>query len=399
MSLGQSLQKYTYQYLLQQALAQVPNTVDKREGSIIFDALAPACYVLAEYFMEMHRLAQEISVQTASGEWLDNKVLEVGISRQQATPAIRILQLTRPGASGDVPVTEDLTGKRFASVSDTQPLYYVITGFYTDNLSNRVEGSYLAQCETVGTIGNDYIGTVVPLDFVSNLSRAEIIGTSVTGADTETDDTLRERYLTRVKYRSFGGNVAQYRELARELVIDTGSGEQLAAIGGVQVYPTWQGGGTVKLSVITADFERFDDTALQVIQSVIDPDANGGQGLGVAPIDHRVTVVTPTAFEATISATVSLNGRTLEQVRQEITDAIETYFAELRADWDKGTDLNEYKTVIYQSQIVRAVLSNVPGVADFSNVKINGNSGNITLEHTATEQWLPTLKAVALNEA
>lgn len=401
MALGDSLQKYTYQYLLEKALSQVSDDIDKREGSIIYDALAPACYVLAEYFMEVHRLAQEISIETASGEWLDNKVLEVGITRNQSTAAVRVLELKRLDISGaEVMVTEDLIGKRFSVASETQPLYYVITDFYRNLSSEKVDGYYRAECETPGIIGNQYTGAVIPLDFISNLTSAQLTDTIITGTDNESDEELRERYLTRVKYRSFGGNVAQYRELARNLVVNG----QLAGIGGVQVYPTWNktsdnpnGGGTVKLSVINTEFLPFEDPALELIQTAIDPDVNGGKGLGMAPIDHRVTVVTPEKFEVSVSAKVVLSGKTVEQVQPEIKAAIEAYFAQLRAEWDNGTELNEYRTVIYQSQVVRAVLSNVDGVIDLSEVTLNGYTGNITLEQSAAIQKLPVLKDVILN--
>ena len=39
----------------------------------------------------------------------------------------------------------------------------------------------------------------------------------------------------------FGGNIAQYRQWAKEI----------PGIGGVQVYPVWAGGGTVKLSTVS----------------------------------------------------------------------------------------------------------------------------------------------------
>ena len=42
----------TFDNILNEMLAMVPNDVDRREGSIIYDALAPAAYKLAEaYFL------------------------------------------------------------------------------------------------------------------------------------------------------------------------------------------------------------------------------------------------------------------------------------------------------------------------------------------------------------
>ena len=402
MPLGESLQKYTYQFLLEKALSLVPESIDKREGSIIYDALAPACYMLAEYFMEMHRLAQEVSIETASGEWLDDKVVEVGISRNQATPAVKKATFTAVDINGNsVPISVPI-GSRFATISDTQPLYYVVTDTYKDEETGVVEpGSYELTCMSTGIEGNHYTGTIVPLDFIQDLATAELGDYIIPGADAESDDDLRERYLTKVRYRAFGGNIAQYRELA--LSIDNG------AIGGVQVYPTWNGGGTVKLSIVDSDHKAIPKKAdgspgdfVIRVQNIIDPDANGlgGTGLGSAPIDHRVTVVTPEEYFVDISADVWLGNQTIDQVRPQIIAAIEAYFNQLRTDWDRGSELNEYSMTIYQSQIVRAALS--AGVNDFSNVVLrkSGTSEaltNITLIENGTTQQLPMLGEVTLN--
>lgn len=401
MSLGQSLQKYTYQYLLTQALSMIPDTVDKREGSIIYDALAPACYLLAEYFMEAHRLAQEISIETASGEWLDNKVLEVGIARNQATAAVKIASFTTINANGqEVPAIVPI-GSRFATISDSQPLYYVITGVYVDEETGTVvPGSYLATCETVGTVGNSYTGTIVPLDFIPDLASAVLGVYDTPGADEETDENLRERYLSKVRYRAFGGNIAQYREMALGIT----------GIGGVQVHPTWNGGGTVKLSIVDSSFLNVTEPFLGAVQNTIDPDLTPGDndpnrgsgvGLGLAPIDHRVTVVTPEQYVVDITASVDLNGRTIDQVRSEIVSAIEAYFAQLRADWDNADAMNVYNTTVYQSQVVRAALS-VEGVSDFSEVVLKkaGTTQtfiNIVLTQNGDTQQLPILGEVTLN--
>ena len=34
----------TYEQILERMLSRVPNTFDKREGSVIFDAIAPSAY-------------------------------------------------------------------------------------------------------------------------------------------------------------------------------------------------------------------------------------------------------------------------------------------------------------------------------------------------------------------
>ena len=87
--IGDYLEQYTFEYLMEQALSRVPDTIDKREGSIIYDALAPACYELAEYYMNLRKILIDTYALTASGEYLDLRVAEQGLTRYAATYATK----------------------------------------------------------------------------------------------------------------------------------------------------------------------------------------------------------------------------------------------------------------------------------------------------------------------
>ena len=43
----------TYENILQGMLNRVPEDIDKREGSVIYDALAPAAYFLADQYFQL----------------------------------------------------------------------------------------------------------------------------------------------------------------------------------------------------------------------------------------------------------------------------------------------------------------------------------------------------------
>ena len=76
--IGNYLDKYTFKYLMESALDNIPDDLDKREGSIIYDALAPACYELAEYYMELKKILENTFASTASNEYLDLRAAELG---------------------------------------------------------------------------------------------------------------------------------------------------------------------------------------------------------------------------------------------------------------------------------------------------------------------------------
>lgn len=104
---------YTYDSILQDALSRIPDTIDKREGSIIRDAISPACYELAIWYAKLAELLDNSFIKTAYGEWLDAKVVEGGLTRRQATYAIKrgtfLDSLRNPV---DVPI-----GTRFSTIS------------------------------------------------------------------------------------------------------------------------------------------------------------------------------------------------------------------------------------------------------------------------------------------
>lgn len=55
-------------------------------------------------------------------------------------------------------------------------------------------GQYSLTAETAGTVGNEYIGTLFPIDYVPELAAARLADILVPGEDEESDDALRARY-------------------------------------------------------------------------------------------------------------------------------------------------------------------------------------------------------------
>ena len=79
--------------------------------------------------------------------------------------------------------------------------------------------------------------------------------------------------------QSFGGNVADYKERVNAM----------NGVGGVKVYPVWNGGGTVKLVIINSEFNVPSAELVGQVQTAVDPVQNSGRGVGIAPIGHVVT--------------------------------------------------------------------------------------------------------------
>ena len=168
-------------------------------------------------------------------------------------------------------------------------------------------------------------------------------------------------------------------------------------VGEVQIYPVWNGGGTVKLSVIDAEYNIITNDFITTLQNMIDPTPQG-TGLGLAPISHTVTVTTPTEKIINITATVALeSGYTLGQVTPLIEEAIESYLLGLREIWGISNDLNNYALAVYIARINAAVLG-VAGIANITGTTINGLASDLTLTQDATTQELPVLGTVIVSE-
>ena len=162
----------------------------------------------------------------------------------------------------------------------------------------------------------------------------------------------------------------------------------------VKVFPVWNGGGTVKLAVIATDNTIPSQEFINTLQTLIDPIANQGQGIGLAPIGHSVTVVAPDELDITIEATITIDSEyTIEQLKPSIEANIEAYIKEVQ-------DLfSEQDTItIYISRVIAAILG-VNQVQNVSSLTINGTSADLVINLSGTNVKFPMLDEVILHES
>ena len=365
----------TYQNLLQTMLDNVPNSVDKREGSMIQTAIGPAAYALEEFYLALNQVQQSAFVQTAVGSSLDLLAVIAGLTRYPATAAVRLGVFSQA-----VPL-----GARFSTINGADSINFIVSA------ATDTAGEYQLTAETAGVIGNDYSGNILPITYLAGLESAQITDVLVPGEDEETDDAFRQRLITALNEKPFGGNVAAYREYIGGL----------DGVGGVQVYPTWDGGGTVKCSIIGADWEPASETLVETVQNAVDPPPNQGLGLGMAPIGAKVTIVAPTSVAINVSATLTLaTGYVIGQVQGPVESAISSYLQTVREGWATPTVPGgvEYQADVYLAQIISAMIG-VPGVVNATNVQLNGTAADVSLTQTGTTQQVPTEGTVTLSVA
>lgn len=380
-------EEFTYEYLMQLALSFVQDDKDKRQGSVVYDCLGPFCQLLAAGAMELRNFYTETYALTASGEHLDNRVREHNIIRYPATYAVKRIDLKDRDGN---PVTVPL-GLRFSTISDTSPINYVTTNYYSEN-GQVIPGSYEATCEQPGTVGNEYSGNVINISFVQGLSKATMSTLVTPARDVETDESVRARYLDALNENPFGGNIADYKMKVTAI----------AGVGAVQIYPVWDGGGTVKVSIVDSQFNRCEEPFLKEVQNLLDPENSQGQkaqGLGLAPIGHKVTVATPNERTINVSATVTLLPNfQLEAIKERATEAVREHITQVRYSWADASTTNDYSCNILRAKIAAAIVG-IPGVANVNleQVLLNGKSEDILLKQTGQEQEIPVFGGVTLN--
>jgi uncharacterized phage protein gp47/JayE len=325
----------TYEQLLERMLNSVPSSFNKKEGSFIYDSQSPVAIELQNLYIHADYIRKMTFVGTAEGSYLDELVNDLrGMKRISATKAIVTGEFNI-----DVPI-----GNRFSGDS----LNYVVTEKISD-------GKFLLECETEGTVGNQYIGMLIPIEYVQGLETATITEISIPAKDEETDEELRKRFFDSITGDATDGNVRQYEKWIAEH----------GKVGRGKVLPLWNGANTVKVSILNADNGVASETLVDEFQEYLDPESKG-LGNGVAPIGSIVTVTTAT--ERTINITVDVYLEDGYETTDDVKDNINNLFKNLA-----------YTSTVVNFYEIAGVISSSASVARITNLKVNSGTEDIIL--------------------
>lgn len=388
----------TYEALLASAMARVTAAVDKREGSMLMNGVAPSMAELAQLYIAADFVFQATYLLTAPREYLIKRASDRNMAPYPARAAV-----FRAVFNIEVPV-----GTRFSC----EDLNFIVTGRLTDDTDTDTSLSHELTCETVGAAANSYIGTLVPVEYVSGLTLAELVELIVPGDEEEETETFRQRVLDSFQSQAFGGNQADYIEKVRAI----------AGVGAVKVHAVWNGdispselipgdevtawyeaavgslespvttwltaiytaalnrkltvGGTVRLVIMASNNAVPSETFLEEIQTAVDPVQNAGEGLGLAPIGHVVNVVgvEPETVDLSLNLTYAA-GWNWAAVQSYVVAVVDEYFAELAGNWAAADFLT-----VRISQIESRILSACSAmITDIGGTQINGIEANLVL--------------------
>lgn len=340
----------SYDVLMQRMLDRIPDDMDKREGSVIWDALSPAALELEFLYMCLEYTLNQGFADTAEREFLIRRCAERGIIPYEASSAILKGVFT--------PSALDVTGQRFS----LNKLNYVVL----EPIEGE-EGAYQVQCETSGTAGNQNFGSLIPIDYIDGLESATLTELLIPGEEEEETEDLRTRYFENFRNKGYGGNVQDYLDKTNSI----------EGVGATRVTAVWNGAGTVKLTILDGEFNQASSTLIEKVQNEIDP-YQDGKGLGVAPIGHIVTVDTADEQSVNVSTVIEYDvGYGWANLETAIKENISAYLLELRQGWGKIENINN-PTIVRISQIETRLLT-INGIIDVSGTKINGTAANLSI--------------------
>lgn len=334
----------TYEVILQRMIDSVtekyPN-IDNREGSIIFNALAPAALELAIMYTELDNVLNESFVDTASRDYilLGCEQMGMDISMFEATAGVHKAQFN----------TKVEVGSRWNC-----DLYnYTITEYI--GLENALY-TYQVICNTTGTAPNNVTGDLTPItDAPTNLTHAKLVECLIEGENETTDDDIRIAYHEFIASSATDGNITQYERWCNEY----------DGIGNYKIIPLWNGANTVKVSILSSSNHAASDELIAEFQKYLDPNSRG-MGDGQAPIGSFVTVSTATELPVSVSATVTMKQGYND--KSVIDTALQAYLGE-----------TAYQKTSLSYMAIGAVILGVEGVDSISNLLINDGTADIQL--------------------
>lgn len=350
-------EEMTYDNILAWYLSLAPDGIDTRQGSIYYDAVSPMALQESIFYANLNTVYEMTQLDTATGDALDAKASEKGLTRRAAIAAEYYITFTG---------TQPEIGDRF-----------FVNGLYWALMEDD-DGNFYIQCETTGDDGNGIAsGTAaVPVNTINGLESAVIGEAKITGDDEESDDSLRERIKEKISGPAQDGNKQQYQTWC----------EAQDGVGLARIVPLWNGPNTVQAILIATDGSPCPSAVVSAVQEYIDPATKGytatvdgvtytvgdGIGEGVAPLGAHFTACAPRELSIAVSFSATpQSGYSIDNIQAEAEKALDEYIKGLNLATRDG-DL-----IVIRYTNIGAILSGLSSLLDYSDLTVNGGTENI----------------------
>lgn len=336
---------YTFEEIRDRIKDRLQNPTSTIEGTFSMDNAQAVAQELARiHNMEIEPLLDAAFLDTAAGENLDRRAMDFNETRRQAAASTGKLKFT--GSDGTyIPM-----GFTAASAA----LSFETTA--AARIGANGEAMVNAVCRTPGSVGNVASGAVGTL--ISAVPGVESVTNPQAfegGADIESDQAFRARLLEKIRKPITSGNENHYVYWAK----------QVSGVGNARCFGTWNGPGTVKVTIISDTGGVPDDTLVERVKSYI---------LENKPIGAELTVAKAQPLPINIEGTLILaSGHEMDAVVQAAKDGVAAYLAQIAFLDTAGT------TQYLSYHKIGELIFSTPGVNDLRDLLLNGQTSTIEI--------------------
>ena len=316
------------------------------EGTFEYDVLSSNAIEFAKIEAELAEAYNAAFGHTAWDEYLEMRAAEAGVIRRPANKAVGELTVTGNGTVYAGAIFATTAGTRFIATSTTE-----ITG----------TGTIEIEAESAGDIGNVGAGTIIKIPInIAGIRACTNEAATYDGYDEETDESLRDRYLMKVRYPAASGSPRHYIEWAMSIV----------GVGAVRCQRCWAGPGTVKVVVADSNLNEANVLLLQRVYEYIQEQR---------PVGAEVTVVSAQIRPINISAQIS---GTLDE--DAFTTGVTNYFKKMvRTVLFSYVNSDSYETFKGDCYVSLAQINSYliaeGGCDDVHNLTLNGEAADVEL--------------------
>ena len=226
------------------------------------------------------------------------------------------------------------------------------------------EHTYRLGCDDPGSEPNRILGDLEPIEFVDGFEWGKILKCTLEATDQEEVENYRARILNTYNYRGFAGNREYYKSRIKEM----------SGVYGCKLNRVSAPEDKIAITIIGSDYRTPTSDVINTVQTEVDPVANSGDGVGIAPIGHRVIISGVGETEVNIKTKITYDsGYSYEDLKSYITKAVDNYLLELRKKWEDSNAI-----VVRILQIESAIVQ-IDGVIDVAETTINDSEQNLQI--------------------
>lgn len=378
--------------IMDEMLSQTTDIVDKREGSVLYDAILAMAVELEDFYnVRIPQMYDAFQVIKATGDDLDAWALDFGLSRIGAEQTFYTITIE--------PQNEEMVIGEVLRSHDTNELWVY-------------QGSNIVASADPGNYSEAKYAVLEPSGSYPNITRVSINALQSEGRSVESDVQLRARIIAELSTR-VGGSVMDYAYV----VLNQFKGEQNARIPSVLIFSLGQNSGYVRVypaNAAFADIGEQHDLATMTrwctqqqcdeLKAYLDPIDAEGFGYGLAPIGHRVNVLQGGYYDLRFKVYVVFKSSdgltpigqeglvTIYRVDTDITNAVETatldYINEVD---DRGLFTRENSTPQRRGGRYRMIYLSSEHVAALEAIKANWSNilgFQISYKKPGDEEWI-----------